>query len=277
MQSDPTIGKVLPSRPFSVTDRMIDNYLGGLGLDQAFDGAPLPSMLAGFADNFHEEIRFEQQRGHLWMRQEWELNVPLAKDQPYVAHATIEDIYQRRDRTVVNTVMTLKNASDDVVAKSRHHQSFLLEEPVDMVQFREPGKKEGARKFNVPDGTALDSFDQVIDLEMCGQFFFGNRSYHTDLKASQELGFHDVVVGGHMTMAYIGGLMEQQFGESWWTGGKLDIKFTNPLWPDDHIQIKGVATGLMQGPEDREEVFAWIEKDDGTIVLIADASAPSLG
>jgi hypothetical protein len=77
-----------------------------------------------------------------------------------------------------------------------------------------------------------------------------------------------------MTMAYMGHLLEQHFGAAWWSGGKLDIKFTNPLWPDDHIRIKGVATGLIQGSEDREEVFAWIEKDDGSIVLIANASAP---
>lgn len=274
IQSDPTIGKVLASRPFVVTDTMVDNYLGGLGLDRDTDDTPLPSMLAGYADNFHEASRFRQDRGHLWMRQEWELNAPLDKDKSYVANATIADIYQRRDRTVVNTTMHLLDDAGDEVAISRHHQSFLLEEPVDMVQFRDPNKKEGARKFNVPDGVSLNSFEQVIDLEMCGQFFHGNRNYHTDRKASQELGFHDVVVGGHMTMSYIGLLMEKHFGASWWTGGKMDIKFTNPLWPGEHIRIRGVATGPMRQAEDRQEVFAWIEKGDGTIVLIANASAP---
>ena len=44
--SDPTIGKVLSSRPFSVSGGMIENYLGGLGMDQDSNETPLPSMLA---------------------------------------------------------------------------------------------------------------------------------------------------------------------------------------------------------------------------------------
>jgi|TARA_B100001971_G_C18257034_1_gene583052 hypothetical protein len=273
-RSDPTIGKELSPHPFRVTDTMVQDYQEGLTLD--YDSAgPLPSMLAGWADSFHEAARFTQDKGHLWMRQEWELRAPLVKDDDYLAHAVIKDIYRRRDRTVVNTAMDLKNSADETVVKSWHHQSFLLDAPVEMVQFRDPNKKEGARKFIVPEGAPLDEIDKVIDLEMCGQFFHGNKNYHTDLQASQELGFHDVVVGGHMSMSCMGRLMEQHFGASWWTGGKLDIKFTNPLWPDDHIRIRGVATGPAEDDASRDAVFAWIEKDDGTIVLIANASAPN--
>ncbi|GIS70133.1 MAG: hypothetical protein CM1200mP9_09540 [Gammaproteobacteria bacterium] len=43
--------------------------------------------------------------------------------------------------------------------------------------------------------------------------FPGNKSYHTDKQASLELGFHDVVVGGRMTMAYIGHLLEINYGD----------------------------------------------------------------
>lgn len=274
---DPTIGKQLPSFAFAVTDSMIDDHFEGLDLERtSFDrgDTPMPSMIAGAADNFHEAARFEQDRGHLWMRQEWDLQSPLVQGEQYVAHARIEDIYRRRDRTVVNTVMTLKDAQGEILLSSKHHQSFLLDQPVEQVQFRDPSKKEGARKFNRPPGSPLKSFDRTVTLEMCGQYFHGSRSYHTDLKASEELGFHNVVVGGSMTMAYIGYLLEQHFGASFWNGGKLDIKFTNPLWPDENISISGIATGPVDDNSSDEGVFAWIEKEDGTIVLIANASAP---
>ena len=140
------------------------------------------------------------------------------------------------------------------------------------MQFRDPTKKEGARKFIVPEGEAIEPFERTITLEMCGQYFHGSKSYHTDLEASQELGFHNVVVGGAMTMSYIGHLMDTHFGAPWWTSGVLDVKFTNPTWPDDHITVKGVATGPSDEAPEREHAFAWIEKDDGTIVLIANAS-----
>ncbi len=108
---------------------------------------------------------------------------------------------------------------------------------------------------------------------MCGQYFHGNKSYHTDLNASRELGFQDVVVGGRMTMSYIGHLLDGHFGERWFHSGRLDLKFTNPCWPNDHISVKGVLTGPSPEDSARESAFVWIEKDDGTIVIVADASA----
>ncbi|MDP6607238.1 MAG: MaoC family dehydratase [Dehalococcoidia bacterium] len=275
---DPTIGKVLPDLNFSVTDAMIDDHFEGLALDRsAFDRgeAPVPSMVAGGADNFHGHSAFKQDRGHLWMRQEWELLAPLVQGDNYIAHGRIRDIYKRRDRTVVDTAMELENAGGEVVIRSNHHQSFLLDEPEPEVELRDPSKKEGARKFNVPDGTEIAPLDRVITLEMCGKYFHGNRSYHTDLEASKELGFRNVVVGGRLTMSYMGTLMEQHFGDAWWNGGRLDMKFTNPTWPDDHITVRGVSTGAAEDDTSREAVFAWIEKDDGTIVAIANASANS--
>lgn len=269
---EPTIGKVLPDLDFTVTAPMLADYYEGLALEQPTADALVPTMVAGAADNFHQWSAFSQQRGHLWMRQEWELHAPLQVDTPYVAHGKIIDIYKRRNRTVVNTEMNLEDAQGQTVVVSRHHQSFLLDEPVEQVEFRDPTKKEGARKFNVPEGTPIAPLETVVTLEMCGQYFHGSKSYHTDLAASQELGFQEVVVGGRMTMSLIGHLVEQHFGPTFWSGGTLDVKFTNPTWPDDHLTMKGVDTGPLEDDPSRRGAFAWIEKDDGTIVLIATAT-----
>ncbi len=268
---EPTVGKTLPDLPFEVTESLLDDYYDGLALARPA-GATVPSMMAGAADNFHRWSAFSQDRGHLWMRQEWDLLAPLATGASYVAHGRIVDIYKRRDRTVVNTEMTLEDSEGRVVLSSHHHQSFLLDEPVEQVEFRDPNRKEGARKFNVPAGTPIEPFEVTITLEMCGQYFHGSKSYHTDLEASQALGFQEVVVGGRMTMSYLGHFLDRHFGERWWASGKLDLKFTNPTWPNDHLTVKGVATGPLEDDQAREGAFAWIEKDDGTIVLIANAS-----
>ena len=272
---DPTVGKVLRDYDFEVTDALLDDYFEGLEIDRTrFDRgeSPVPSMIAGAADNFHGESRFQQDRGHLWMRQEWTFAAPLRQGEAYLTHGRIEDIYRRRDRTVVNTAVSVVDSSGEPVLTAKHHQSFLLDAPVEKVEFRDPTKKEGARKFNVPDGEPLEGFDRTITLEMCGQYFHGSKSYHTDLEASQALGFQKVVVGGRMTMSYIGHLLDTHFGATWWRSGRLDVKFTNPVWPDDHITVKGVATGASVDDPSRESVFAWIEKDDGTIAVIATAS-----
>ena len=69
---------------------------------------------------------------------------------------------------------------------------------------RKPSDKEGVRKFNVPKGDLLDPVAREIDIEMCGTFFLGNKHYHTNREASQELGIEEVVDGGKMTNSYIG-------------------------------------------------------------------------
>ena len=270
---EPYVGKELAEKHFVVADRLVNDYFEGLDLDRGtFDAgdAPVPSMIATDADNYFGETAYSQQRGHLWMRQQWWFAKPMVAGAEYTTRGQIEDIYRKRDRTVVNTAFTMCDGLGDEVLRSNHHQSFLLDAPVDEVAFRKPTQKAGARKFVVPEGQPLDGFERSITLEMCGQYFHGSKSYHTDLDASKALGFGDVVVGGRMTMAYVGHLLDGYFGARWFESGALDVKFTNPCWPHDLISVRGVSSGIVDG---RENVFAWIGKDDGTIVLIANASA----
>ena len=272
---DPSVGKQLPNKAFAVTDELLNDYFEGLDLERTnFDAgdAPVPTMIATDADNYFNESAFSQLRGHLWMRQQWTFHKPMKAGAHYETNAHIEDIYKKRNRTLVNTAITMKDSSGEDVLTTNHHQSFLLDEPVDQVEFRDPSKKQGARKFVVPAGTPLEGFEKTITLEMCGQYFHGSKSYHSDKRASLELGFHDVVIGGRMTMAYIGHLLEINYGDRWFNTGKLDVKFTNPCWPDDVIAIQGVSIGPMTDDPSREAIFAWIEKEDGTIVLVANAS-----
>ena len=228
---DPTVGKILPDKDFTVTDALLEDYYEGLKLDRGpFDlgETPVPSMIAADADNYFSESAFHQQRGHLWMRQEWTFAKPLQRNEVYVTRGRIEDIYRKRDRTLVNTAVTVMDLHGVEILTLNHHQSFLLDAPVEEVQFRDPNKKAGRRKFIVPEGEPLAGFERNITLEMCGQYFHGSKSYHTDLKASKKLGFRDVVVGGRMTMSYIGHLLDEYFGDRWFQSGRLDVKFTNP-------------------------------------------------
>ena len=111
---------------------------------------------------------------------------------------------------------------------------------------------------------------RVIDLEMCGVFFHGRRSYHTDKQASEELGFDEVVVGGKMTMAMVGQMLEQHFGGGYYEGGTLDVKFTNIVWPDDRVTAKGVITREEDG---KAHITVWMEKEEGTVVIVGGATA----
>jgi len=226
-------------------------------------------MIVGEMDFGFDGARFDNAFGNLWMRQEWEFHQPIFQDRTYRRASTVLDVYEWRNRSVVKQEVSVYDG-DALIVRGIHHQSFLLNQSSGKVALRDPRKKEGIRKFDVPSGKALENVALNIDLEMCGVFFHGRRSYHTNKQASEELGFDEVVVGGKMTMAMIGQMLEQHFGRGYYEGGTLDVKFTNIVWPGDQVTAKGVINREEAG---RAHIAVWMEKDDGTVVIVGGATA----
>ena len=270
--ADPYIGKTLSNNRFMIDDSLLTDYFTGLNLERDANGF-IPAMIATGLDNgYFAEIAFPYQIGHLWMRQEWDLRQSLQRNYAYRVSGEITDIYDKRDRQVVKYRVDLWNDEDELVIRTHHHQSFLREEiSGESVQLRDPTKKPGARKFVVPKGERFGGLEQMITKEMCGVFFHGDANYHTDDDAAKELGFQRVVVGGRMTMAYAGTVLESYFGDDWGKSGKLDLKFTNPCWCDDLVTVHGVELADQPDPN-RRGAFVWMEKPDESIVYVAEAS-----
>lgn len=274
-------GKDLGSRQFVANDETIKNYFEGLNVDPSWyqenkiDGvAVAPSMVLTSVDGGFPGAGFKNNFGTLWIRQEWDMKAPVVPGKEYKVTSQVLDVYEWRNRKVAVQEVTLWSGDGEIMAQGKHHQSFMLDQSSGKVKLRDPKAKEGVRKFAVPEGEALDPVTSNISLEMCGEFFHGSKSYHTSKEAAEELGFEKVVVGGRMTMSYIGDLMDRRFGQGWLAGGHLDVKFTNIVWPDENITAKGVITDRVE--EDgrtRANVAVWMEKDDGTVVIVGQASA----
>ena len=276
------VGKDLGSMEFTVTDDLIQHYFDGLEVDadwytdsSLFGKALVPSMILTNADTGFSGAGFKDNFGNLWIRQEWDIRKPMLQGETYRRSSKIEDIYQWRDRTVVKQQVTLWSVDDEVMAIGVHHQSYLLgKSDQGTVKLRDPKSKEGVRKFRIPDGDAVGPVESDISLEMCGTFFHGNKNYHTDKDAAKELGFEEVVVGGRLTVSYIGDMMDRRFGKGWFEGGKLDVKFTNIVWPNDHVIARGVITDRVEeNGGTRANVAVWMEKPDGTVCIVGTASA----
>ena len=60
----------------------------------------------------------------------------------------------------------------------------------------------------------------------------------------------------------------------WFEGGKLDVKFTNIVWPGDSVTARGVLTDERSVSDDIAEARVWMEKDDGTVVIVGNAYIP---
>ena len=135
--AEPHAGKELGSTEFAVTDEVMANYFEGLELDPDGCGerSPLgrpvaPSMIVTAADNsFTGRGGFSNAFGNLWMRQQWKLHQPLTQGESYRCSGRIVDIYEKRDRTVVDTETTVLGPDGEVMARGRHYQSYLLGRP----------------------------------------------------------------------------------------------------------------------------------------------------
>ena len=268
---EPQAGVDLGNATVVIDDTALSDYFEGLELDQPAELATAPSMVAANAD-LSTRMHYANDFGNLWLRQEWEFRQPLKPGASYEASARSVDIYERRDRSVILTETVLKDEAGDVAVAMRHHQSFVLYQSEGHVTLRDPSKKEGAKTYALPEGEAFGPLVRTISLEMCGSFFHGDRNYHTDKQASEELGFTDVVVGGKMTMSLIGELLDQRFGDAWKSSGKLLVKFANIVWPNETVSIKGVLQGANEDDPERRNISCWVEKDNGVIAVVAEGS-----
>ena len=267
---EPKAGVDLGDAEIVIDDTTLNDYYEGLDLERP-SGAGVPSMVAANAD-LSTRMHFANDFGNLWLRQEWDFRAPLQAGGRYVASAKSLDIYERRDRTVILTETELRDPDDNVVVVQRHHQSFVLDQSEGEVTLRDPAKKEGARKFDVPAGEEFGPLERKITLEMCGSFFHGDRNYHTNKEASAELGFTDVVVGGKMTMSLLGELLDQRFGAAWASSGKLLVKFANIVWPNETVRVRGVLQGANAEDPSRRDLFCWVEKENGVVAVVAEGS-----
>ena len=254
-----------------IDETALSDYFEGLELDQPAELATAPSMVAANAD-LSTRMHYANDFGNLWLRQEWDFRQPLRPGASYEASAKSIDIYERRDRSVILTETVLKDEAGDVAVAMRHHQSFVLYQSEGQVTLRDPSKKEGAKTYALPEGEAFGPLVRTISLEMCGSFFHGDRNYHTDKEASEELGFTDVVVGGKMTMSLIGELLDQRFGDAWKSSGKLLVKFANIVWPNETVSVKGVLQGVNEDDPERRNIACWVEKENGVIAVVAEGN-----
>ena len=271
------VGKELEPRLFEISKKTVNDYFEGLKVDRSVyenigseDKLVTPSMVIIDAESI-SGASFRNNFGNLWMRQEVDFHAPLPTEERLNVSSKVLDIYEWRNRTIVLQESEIFNEKKELLGAMRHHQSYLLDQNSGKVALRKPSEKEGVRKFDVPKGELLEPVSSEIDLEMCGTFFHGNKNYHTDKRASEELGFEEVVVGGKMTISYIGDMLDRTFGERWYNGGKLAVKFTNIVWPGDRVTARGVIADESDSSEGSTEVRVWMEKEDGTVTIVGNA------
>lgn len=282
MANDVYAGKELGTLDLTISKEMVQHYMDGLAeynpwytTDSPFGGAVAPGIVFQDVSTRFRGWHLDNPYGNLWMRQEWKIYAPVRVGQTLHCSARVADRYRRREREVVAQEVQVQDATGHLVAWGMHHQSFLPEQTSGGVTLRDAKAKEGAKTHVEPAGIPLSlELKKTFTAEMCNHFFFTSRNYHNDKTESEKLGFHDVVVGGRMTLSCVTELLTRHFGRGFYLGGHIDVKFTNVLWLNEPFTTRGVITGRsVEDGQTRAHVAISCEKADGTKIIVGTASA----
>jgi acyl dehydratase len=276
------VGRDVGGRSVTVRQSDVARYAAGTGDDNRWPdvsregAAPIaPALL------FHSEVYRDLSWylpnliGNLHAKQEWDLFYPFRVDDTVRTRSTIVDRYRKRNRDYVVNEVVITDPDGRWLQRSRTHQSFLRDDPGNVVVDKDRERKP-ERRFDVGGGPGerLAPLSRTVSLAMCEAFSGPGKNYHTDQEMARALGFPDVVVQGMMSICFLSELMTKRFGMGWFCGGKLNVSLVNVLWGNERVAAHGqVREQYPEGQRTRVVVDVWCEKDDGTKTIVGTATA----
>jgi hypothetical protein len=274
------VGRHCGAHAYEVTPELVRFYADALDDPSPLYGELAPALL------FHSECYkvlgewyLQNLFGNLHARQDWELFQPIPIGAAVRTRSTIVDRYHKRGRDYVVNETEIASAADGrLLVRGRTHQSFLprrTEAPGFVVDERTAREKK-APPAAFPTGTGADlpPRRKRVDARRCWMFSGPGRNYHTDADEARKLGFPNIVVQGMMSTCFVHQVMQDAFERGWCEGGRMSVKLTNVLWVDEAVTACGrVRDEVNEGTRTRVHCDVWVEKDDGTKILVGEASA----
>ncbi len=99
------------------------------------------------------------------------------------------------------------------------------------------------------------------------------RSIHTDPAWAAAKGFRAPLAQGMMSTAYVSELMTSLLGEGFIRGGKMAVKFIQPVYADDVLTVHGtIIDKTAEGDMTRIRVEVWAENQHGEKTMVGEAS-----
>jgi acyl dehydratase len=275
------VGRHCGSHTYEVRPEVVGFYADALD-----DHSPLftrvapPLLYHSECYRFVGEWYLKNLFGNLHAQQDWELFGALPLGATVRTRSTIVDRYRKRGRDYVVNETDVTDAADGrLLVRGRTHQSFLppkdrQEEGGYVVDEQTAERKEPRPPFPTATGPDLPPVKKTIDERRCWMFSGPGRNYHTDREQARKLGFPNIVVQGMMSTCFVSQVMQDHFGMGWLVGGKMSVKLTNVLWVDETVTARGkVREETPEGERTRVHCDVWVEKDDGTRVVLGTASA----
>jgi len=213
--------------------------------------------------------------GNLHARQEWELFAPVSVGKRVTTRGFIRDRYRKRGRDyVVKETWTLDDTGR-LLCRGLTHQSFLVAKPEGGDVVDKSREKNRERTFEIGGhGCELAPLTRTVHEGMCRLFSGPGDNYHTDRTSARALGFPDIVVQGMLPICFVSELLTRDFRDGWLAGGKMDVRLVNVLWANEAVTAHAdVREEVPEADRVRVHMDVWVEKTDGTKVIVGQASA----
>lgn len=273
-------------REYIVSPQMVKDYTEAVREphpwytgDSPFGGPVAPALIRHSETYVDRRWYLPNIHGNLHAKQEWELFAPIKVGERITAHSVVTERYLKRGRDYVVNEILLLGGNGRVCARSRTHQSFLLDASITGEVFGKEREKQVGRTFAVGQGAVLETLtplQKTVDQKMCTRYSGPGKNYHTDREEAIKLGFPEVVVQGMLSVCFLSELMTKRFGEGWFRGGKLNVNLVNVLWMDETVTTHGVVKEIAPeggGGRQRAHLEVWCQKTDGAIITVGSASA----
>lgn len=276
------VGRHCGSHSYEVTRAGVEFYADALDDHSALYERYAPPLLHhSECYKFVGEWYLKNLFGNLHAQQDWELFAPIEIGSRVRTRSTIIARYAKRGRDyLVNETDLMDDADGRLLVRGRTHQSFLPPKKAEGEGFvvdEDTARRKLARPpFPTATGPDLAPVTKAVDERRCWMFSGPGRNYHTDREQAAKLGFPNIVVQGMMTTCFVSQVMGDAFGMGWLAGGKMSVKLTNVLWVDETVTTHGKERErAAEGTRERVYCDVWAEKQDGTRILIGEASALS--
>ena len=274
------VGRHCGSNEYEVTTEGVAFYADALEDRHALQAEYAPPLLHhSECYKFVGEWYLKNLFGNLHIQQDWQLLAPIRVSSRIRTRSTIIDRYQKRDRDIVlNETDVIDAGTGQLLVRGHTHQSFLIpkDEQSDgfVVDEKSAGKKKERPPFPTATGEELPTRSTHIDQRRCWMFSGPGRNYHTDAEEAEKLGFPNIVVQGMMSTCFVSRVMQDHFGMGWLAGGRMSVKLTNVLWVDETVTPHAkLRDETREGTRTRVHCDVWVDKPDGTMVILGTASA----
>lgn len=270
------VGRDFGGRDLVVDRATVDAYLDAVDEDPARYGDDAPALVL-HSECYHDLSWYLANIiGNLHGRQEWEMFAPIRVGDAVRTRGFIRERYHKRGRNYVVKETWILDGDGRLLNRGLTHQSFLAEEVaagVDVVD--KDREKQSGRRFDIADGDGplLDPLSKHVSERMCMAFSGPVENYHTNREAARQLGFPDIVVQGMLPICFVSELLDRELGAGWRAGGKMDVRLVNVLWANETVRANARRTATVpEADRTRAHYDVWVEKDDGTKVVVGQAS-----